>query len=328
MLREDGERRFSMSDSQSQAEAVLAAVAEDYLERLREGMRPAISEYTGRYPEFAERIEEFLPTLGLVEVYKPGWHDATGSLGAATISGPELKLDRLGDFRILREVGRGGMGVVYEAEQESLGRRVALKVLLASRLLDGKLVARFEREAKAAARLHHTNIVPVFGVGESDGVRYYAMQFIRGLGLDRVLDEIRRLEGLLPSSGTSPARGSPGEDHIALDMARSLASGQFRPASEPGSESDLDRPAETADVKAGVDSTLTGAGESGLTIARDSGAAYFHSVARIGLQVAEALAYAHEQGTATSSRQICFWTPMEPCGSPISAWPRPWRTAI
>ncbi len=85
------------------------------------------------------------------------------------------------------------MGVVYEAEQESLGRRVALKVLPAAALPDPKQVRRFEREARAAARLHHTNIVPVFGVGEHEGTHYYVMQFIQGQGLDAVLDELKRL---------------------------------------------------------------------------------------------------------------------------------------
>jgi len=79
--------------------------------------------------------------------------------------GPLAALDRLGDFRILREIGRGGMGVVYEAEQLSLGRRVALKVLPQPIARDGTALSRFRREARSAARLHHTNIVPVFGVG-------------------------------------------------------------------------------------------------------------------------------------------------------------------
>src|SRR5437899_3638138 len=93
----------------------------------------------------------------------------------------------LGDFRILRELARGGMGVVYEAEQVSLGRRVALKVLPPQAQANSRYLARFEREAKAAARLHHTNIVPVYGVGTDRGIHYYAMQFIQGLPLDEVL---------------------------------------------------------------------------------------------------------------------------------------------
>src|SRR5262249_61756535 len=106
--------------------------------------------------------------------------------------GTTRTLQCVGDYRILREVGRGGMGVVYEAEQESLGRRVALKLLPPHALLDARHVARFEREARAAARLHHTNIVPVFGVGHHEGAHFYVMQFIQGQGLDEVISELRR----------------------------------------------------------------------------------------------------------------------------------------
>ena len=92
------------------------------------------------------------------------------------------------------------MGVVYEAEQESLGRHVALKVLPGHALLDPRQLARFQREARAAARLHHTNIVPVFGVGEQDGLHYYVMQFIQGQSLDAVLEELRRLRRSRPAA--------------------------------------------------------------------------------------------------------------------------------
>ena len=93
----------------------------------------------------------------------------------------------LGDFRIIREVGRGGMGVVYEAEQISLGRRVALKVLPFAATMDPKQLQRFHNEAKAAASLHHEHIVPVYAVGCERGVHYYAMQFIDGTTLAEVI---------------------------------------------------------------------------------------------------------------------------------------------
>jgi WD40 repeat protein len=141
------------------------------------------------------------------------------------------------------------MGIVYEAEQESLGRHVALKVLPSHALLDPKHLHRFEREARAAARLHHTNIVPVFGVGQQEGLHYYVMQFIQGLGLDAVLDELRRLRQAQTSSGGAP----------------------------PASALHLPGQAEGA--------SLSGAGRT-----------YWRSVARIGVQVAEALAYAAGQG--------------------------------
>jgi serine/threonine protein kinase len=76
----------------------------------------------------------------------------------------------LGDFRLIREIGRGGMGVVYEAEQISLARRVALKILPFAGMLDPRQLQRFQNEARAAASLHHTNIVPVFSVGCERGV--------------------------------------------------------------------------------------------------------------------------------------------------------------
>ena len=93
----------------------------------------------------------------------------------------------LGDFKIAHETGRGGMGVVYDARQVTLNRRVALMVLSPGLGLTGNAVARFRREAEAAARLHHTNIVPVYATGEQDGTHFYAMELIDGPSLDRVL---------------------------------------------------------------------------------------------------------------------------------------------
>ena len=108
----------------------------------------------------------------------------------------ESRRHRLGDFRILRQIGRGGMGIVYEAEQVSLHRRVALKVLPFAAALDPHQLQRFQTEAQAAAQLHHTNIVPVFAVGCERGVHYYAMQYIEGQTLAAVIRDLRRLEGL------------------------------------------------------------------------------------------------------------------------------------
>ena len=130
------------------------------------------------------------------------------------------------------------MGVVYEAEQVSLGRHVALKVLPKSMLLDAKAKRRFEREAKAAAKLHHTNIVPVFGVGEHDGMPYYVMQFIQGLGLDEVLEELKRLQLGNAATGTSPAScacATAGQPSNAPADARRLMTGRLdcRPARWP-----------------------------------------------------------------------------------------------
>src|SRR6185369_8825166 len=147
-------------------------LAEEFLARFRRGERPALSEYTGKYPELAGDIRELFPALVMLEDARPPAVPSTDATGDHTEGGLAPPLERLGDYRILREVGRGGMGIVYEAEQESLGRHVALKVLPAHTLLDPRHLQRFQREAKSAARLHHTNIVPVFGVGEHDGLPY------------------------------------------------------------------------------------------------------------------------------------------------------------
>src|SRR5262245_16691437 len=120
------------------------------------------------------------------------------------------RLGQIGDYRILREVGRGGMGVVYEAEQISLGRRVALKVLPGQASADRVVQERFRREARAAARLHHTTIVPVYEVGQDGDVRFYAMQFIQGQGLDLIIAELRQLRDRARSEPKIKA-ASPGQ---------------------------------------------------------------------------------------------------------------------
>src|SRR5262249_48333833 len=102
------------------------------------------------------------------------------------------RLQRLGDFEIVRELGRGGMGVVYEARQVSLNRKVALKVLSGGLGLTDKAVRRFRREAEAAAKLHHTNIVPVYTTGEEGGTHFYAMELVNGPSLDHVIRQLRR----------------------------------------------------------------------------------------------------------------------------------------
>jgi hypothetical protein len=180
-------------------------LAESFIERYRRGERPEISEYTERHPELAEKIQELFPALLMVERLgseearegggKKGSGDEIGKCPGEMVGEGRGKGlgKRLGDYTIVREIGGGGMGVVYEARQESLGRRVALKVLPYHSLLSEGHLERFRREAQAAARLHHTNIVPVYGVGEEEGVHYYAMQLIVGQSLDKVIEELRRL---------------------------------------------------------------------------------------------------------------------------------------
>jgi WD40 repeat protein/serine/threonine protein kinase len=238
-----------MASASSDRFVLLNHLGDEFAERYRRGERPSLQEYIDRYPELAEEIREFFPAMVEMEQVK-GDRDAVVRAAAAGTGAP---LGRLGDFQILREIGRGGMGVVYEAEQVSLGRRVALKVLSRQLRGDPRTRQRFEREARSAARLHHTNIVPVFGVGEHEGQPYYVMQFIQGSGLDEVLEELKRLRAAgkeggaasRPSSrpaerqdGTAPpapgGRSSavPGPDGTAVEVARSLWTGRFVPAED------------------------------------------------------------------------------------------------
>src|SRR5262245_4386515 len=160
-------------------------------------------------------------SLHLYKIQEPTQPTTIQEVTMADSAAPALK--QLGDFRIIREVGRGGMGIVYEAEQVSLGRHVALKVLPNKALFNARHKRRFEREAKSAAKLHHTNIVPVFGVGEQDGLPYYVMQFIQGLGMNEGLAEwVRRQSQSGPTSRGDPSR------EAAADLARTLRNGELR----------------------------------------------------------------------------------------------------
>jgi len=165
-----------MSISDSEQYDLLDRLAEEFAERFRRGERPALKEYTDRYPDLADEIRELFPAMVKVEQVDEGQINHESDVKTP---GPSSSLQQIGDYRIVGEIGRGGMGVVYEAEQVSLGRRVALKVLPRHVAADRMTLERFRREARAAARLHHTNIVPVFEVGEDADTRFYAMQFIQ-----------------------------------------------------------------------------------------------------------------------------------------------------
>ncbi|HTU21266.1 MAG TPA: protein kinase [Gemmataceae bacterium] len=292
-----------MSASESHSTVVLE-LAEEFLERYRQGQRPLLKEYIDRYPELAAEIKEVFPAMALMENVALADDSLVGDATGPTRVTQGAPPPQLGDYRILREVGRGGMGIVYEAEQISLGRHVALKVLPRSVLLDAAQKSRFEREAKAAAKLHHTNIVPVFGVGEHDGLPYYVMQFIQGLGLDDVLDELKRMQ----DGGTPPPTGGElrvsRKDVPAAEVARSLMTGAFQdgerghvsaPSASLGA---LSQPRSPENSSTGKQSDSIALSSSSVVLPGGKGkkASYWQSVAQIGAQVADALEYAHKQG--------------------------------
>src|SRR5258708_3439917 len=220
-----------MANDSSERFVLLNHLAEEFAERYRRGERPSLQDYVDRHPDLADDIREFFPAMAEMEQAK----EERQQVQEPPAAGPLPPLERLGDYRIIREIGHGGMGVVYEAEQVSLGRHVALKVLPKQLLLDARTKQRFEREAKAAAKLHHTNIVPVFGVGEHDGLPYYVMQFITGLALDEVLEELQLLQPGKPGSSSTPAltarelRGSRKDVSAAAAIDRALWTGRLSP---------------------------------------------------------------------------------------------------
>jgi serine/threonine protein kinase len=221
-------------------------LAEEFADRLRRGEHPSVGDFAAAHPDHAAELRELLPAVAQMEMLKRFRHPSAE---------PSLP-DRFGDFRIVRELGRGGMGVVFEAVQESLGRPVALKVLARHAQLDAKRRERFVREAQAAAKLHHTNIVPVFGVGEQDGLPYYVMQLIDGSGLHALVWRWRIEAG---------KEGGLNADETRAGHRDTKPAGQ----SGPGS----------------------GGGE-----VRAPGYGDWRFVAELAVQAANALHYAHRQG--------------------------------
>jgi serine/threonine protein kinase/Flp pilus assembly protein TadD len=200
--------------------AELALVLEACLADLEAGRSLDLDRLRADHPRIAERLQDCLRALNVVRRTAP-------ALGASPTQRDEAGfLGRLGDFDILREVGRGGMGVVYEAKQVSLGRRVALKVLPFAATLDPRQLQRFWTEAQAAAALHHAHIVPVYSVGCERGVHYYAMQFIEGKTLAELIADLRSQN----AEGHRPAAGPAGNPTVvALTTERSThAPGYFR----------------------------------------------------------------------------------------------------
>jgi hypothetical protein len=236
----------------SSLDARVAEVVERYLDALRAGGAPDRETFLAQHGDIADRVRTALVGFDFIG-------RAETEVAEVAAAGPARSRETLGDFRIVREVGRGGMGVVYEAEQLSLGRRVALKVLPFAAVLDDRQLRRFKHEAQAAAFLHHTNIVPVYSVGAERGVHYYAMEFVEGQTLAAVIEELRE----------------------ARRTSREAAGSRRRPPRPPSSG---DGPPSSAEARA-----LTSGGGADTPD-------HCRAVARLGLQAAEALDHAHEQG--------------------------------
>ncbi|HEX7380021.1 MAG TPA: serine/threonine-protein kinase [Pirellulales bacterium] len=174
----------------NRSESALADLIDHILAQLRRGECIQIEDEIAHRPEWSETLRALLPTLEALAAAGTGTQGADSSdaaINVPLISNPiPARRDKsqatppLGDFELLREVGRGGMGIVYEARQVSLDRRVAIKVLPAAGLLDERQLQRFQNEARAAAQLNHPHIVDVICVGREQGVHFFAMRFIEG----------------------------------------------------------------------------------------------------------------------------------------------------
>ncbi|MEM8712972.1 MAG: serine/threonine-protein kinase, partial [Planctomycetota bacterium] len=237
----------------------------EYFDAQREGRAPSVEDYVAAHPEHEHALRAVLPGANLLDQMGKRAEDASPQARSG---------DRLGEYKLLGILGRGGMGVVYEAVQETLGRPVALKVLPASRVVDRKSRERFMREAQAAASLQHPGIVPVYGVGEADGQVYYAMQRVDGVPLD-VLTMVARGE----SAGA--------ESSVLVDRALGVVSrlrGEEVSAGV-GSSSDVLLGESRVEPRSG------GSDPDHL-----SAKPWIANAVRIAQQIAEALSYAHSRG--------------------------------
>ena len=169
----------------------LIEILEDYLADLERGNAPNRQAILAAHPDLSAELVPYLDQLCSLQ-------NAAGVIRRANADTnlvarlPAAYTGQIGDYRIIREIGRGGMGIVYEAHQVSLNRQVALKILPFAAVLDQRQIARFRNEAQAAAQLHHPNIVPVFAVGQEQGVYYYAMQYIAGQSLEQAIGQMRQ----------------------------------------------------------------------------------------------------------------------------------------
>jgi serine/threonine protein kinase len=252
----------------------------EYVEAVQQGQPPDRTRFVAEHPEFADELKEFFAARDQVDRLAAPIREARGvrdegrlAAQPALVPLPPLspRPECLGDFRLLREIGRGGMGVVYEAEQISLRRRVALKVLPFAAAIDPKQLQRFQNESLIAAQLHHPNLVPIHAVGSDRGVHYYAMQFIEGQSLATLITELRELAALKAQA--------PSRSHEAA--ITQVITERWRSLSTFLSRSHEKEPAE--EVHSNVRHPI-------------SRRWFFHTAAYFILKAAEALDYAHQFG--------------------------------
>jgi serine/threonine protein kinase len=282
-----------VSHTSSTEESQLVELVEEITARLQAGDVCDVEDYAARFPEYADRLRDWMTVMAAMADL--GHSLAVGAASRAAPVESQSPLDGptpgiLGDFRILRELGRGGMGIVYEAEQISIGRRVALKVLPFAAMLDRQQLNRFKNEARAAGTLDHPNIVAIYSVGCERGVHYYAMQLIEGQSLAQVIDQLRRVSssGVVEqrSSGAEPAGDCPN----FVESAEQNGTVPFSPAAHTAPNYStpvlLHSPSSSDTTPIAALSTLK------TTEPQE----FFRTAAQLGIQAAEALDHAHASG--------------------------------
>jgi WD40 repeat protein/serine/threonine protein kinase len=215
-----------------------ARMLEDYLERLEQGFPPQPEEWLAQYPGLNGPLEEYLAILELLHQSAQSVRSISSPEAASNADEPALR--QLGGYRLLREVARGGMGVVYEAEQISLKRRVALKVLPLAASLDPRQLRRFHNEALMASQLQHPHIVDVFGAGHDHAVHFYAMRYIEGQTLAEWIARMRTASGLGPEAGVHADSQTPSRSDTRVSSSLPprllVSSSDFRVAAEIGAQ--------------------------------------------------------------------------------------------
>jgi eukaryotic-like serine/threonine-protein kinase len=269
-------------------EGQLLQAVQEYVRELEAGHRPRRQEWLARYPELQPALGDYLDGVNLMHeaavAMKPA-ESHPSSLGAGLQPGMPI-----GDFEIVREIGRGGMGVVYEAIQLSLGRRVALKTLPFAAGLDPKYLQRFRQEAQAAAQLHHANIVPVYAVGCERGVNFFAMQLIDGQSLDCIIRQLCSDAGLTTADSSSSGARSPRTwtgpffDVPATEPLGQAAASVSLPPAQP---SNLGVHRNDAERITRLSADLSTQGNK---------TDVYRTMANLMAQAAEALEYAHRRG--------------------------------
>ncbi len=251
---------------------------------------PSREEFLNRHPTIAGALKECLSGLEFIQTTGGQFGAGPVSEAARAMGEQGLPVEvRLGDYRILREFGRGSMGVVYEAEQISLERRVALKILPFASAIDPRQRQRFLIEAQAAAQLHHPHIVPIFAAGCDQGIHFYAMQYVDGRTLGELLIEFRLQDADTDeeTSWPSPQRQEPGAGTRSGAVTALLQTVSFKPPS-------ADNPQRSLLPACPRTASLTGTARARVSGSRTRTRA--KEIARLGSQAAEALEHAHGLG--------------------------------